>query len=182
MNLIKEASPGMPLSPTVIFRGKVLVESGGIIEYLMAQFPSGEQLAPARTSPAFADYAMWMHFAEGTAATRIHAEAMRVMGSADRTIKPALLGGVFKIVGAQDVVDYVESHIADHPYFAGDVFSAADIMMEFVATYISVLPFDPASYRNLAAWQKKVQARPAYQRAIAIGAPDGLEKFRMPRR
>ena len=95
---------------------------------------------------------------------------------------PVLLGGVFKIVGAQDVVDYVESHIADHPYFAGDVFSAADIMMEFVATYISVLPFDPASYRNLAAWQKKVQARPAYQRAIAIGAPDGLEKFRMPRR
>lgn len=178
LNMLKEANPTMPMAPTVVFRGKIMVESGGIIEYLMSQFPEGKRLAPPENSPDYADYKMWIHYAEGTAACRIGAEAMRIMTSGDKTIKPATLGGVFKIVGAQDVVDYIESYIAKQPYFGGATFSAADIMMDFVATYISVLPFDRTTYANLSLWQKKVQARPAYQRALKVGAPDGLEKFK----
>jgi glutathione S-transferase len=181
LNMIKAVNPAMPMAPTVVFRGKTMVESGGIIEYLMSQFPGGEKLAPPRNSPDYADYKMWIHYAEGTAACRIGTEAMRIMASHDTAIKPATIGGVFRIVGAQDVVDYLEHYIAAHPYFGGQTFSAADVMMDFVVTYISVLPFDPATYRNLIRWQKTVQARPAYQRAFAVGAPDGLEKFATPK-
>ena len=159
-----------------------MVESGGIIEYLMSQFPGGERLAPKTSSPDYADYKMWMHYAEGTAACRINAEAMRELADRDRTIKPATIGGVFRIVGAQDVVDFLEAYIATHPYFGGNTFSAADIMMDFVATYIKTLPFDPATYRNLHLWQAKVQARPACQRALSIGLPDGPEKLRSQRK
>lgn len=178
LNMLKAANPSMPVAPTVVFRGKTMVESGGIIEYLMSQFPGGENLAPPKSSPDYADYKMWIHYAEGTAACRIGAEAMRIMASDDKTIQPATIGGVFRIVGAQDVVDYMDNYIADHPYFGGNTFSGADIMMDFVVTYISVLPFDPSTYSNLSQWQKKVQARPAYQRAFKVGAPDGLEKFK----
>ncbi|TVV74761.1 glutathione S-transferase family protein [Sphingomonas solaris] len=178
INMIKAINPTMPLAPTVVFRGKTMIESGGIVEYLMSQFPGGDKLAPAKTSPDYADYLMWMHFAEGSAACRLGAEATRIMASGDRTIKPTLMGGVYKIVGAQDIVDYLETYIAAHPYFGGNTFSGADVMMDFVATYIAALPFDPATYPKLKAWQQKVQARPAYQRAFKVGAPDGLEKYK----
>jgi glutathione S-transferase len=179
LNQIKAVNPTMPLAPTVIFRGKMMVESGGIIEYLMSQFPGGEKLAPAISSPDYADYKMWIHFAEGSAACRIGAEATRIMATGDKTIRPAMLGGVYKIVGAQDMVDYIEKYIATRPYFAGNDFSSADLMMDFVATYISSMPFDPATYQNLAQWQKKVRMRPAYLRAASVGQPDGLDKFRI---
>lgn len=178
LNMLKEVNPNMAMAPTVVFREKTMVESGGIIEYLMSQFPGGERLAPEVNSPDYADYKMWVHYAEGTAACRIGTEAMRVMASGDKTIKPATIGGVFRIVGAQDVVDYMDDYIAEHPYFGGNTFSGADIMMDFVVTYISVLPFDPATYSNLSQWQKKVQARPAYQRALQVGLPGGLESLK----
>lgn len=178
LNMLKAANPKMPMAPTVIFRGKTMVESGGIIEYLMSQFPGGAKLAPAISSPDYADYKMWMHYAEGTAACRIHAEAMRELNERDKTIKEAKIAGIFKVVGAQDVVDYLEAYISAHPYFGGATFSAADIMIDFVATYIKALPFDPATYRNLAEWQKKVQSRPACKRALAVGLPNGPESLR----
>ena len=178
LNMLKSVNPTMAMAPTVIFRGKMMVESGGIIEYLMSQFPGGDSLAPPITSPDYADYKMWMHYAEGTAACRINAEGMRMAASGEREIRPATIGGVFRIVGAQDVVDYLETYISAHPYFGGNTFSAADIMMDFVATYIKALPFDPTTYTHLSAWQANVQARPAYQRAFAVGAPDGLAALR----
>ena len=178
INQIKAINPTMAMAPTIVFRGKTMVESGAILEYLMSQFPGGDRLAPRKSSPDYADYLMWMHFAEGTAACRIAAEATRIMSSGDRSIKPTLLGGVYRIVGAQDVVDYAENYITANPYFGGQTFSSADIMMEFVATYIRSMPFDPATYPKLTAWQDKLRQRPAYQRAFAVGAPDGLEKYR----
>ena len=73
---------------------------------------------------------------------------------------------------------YAENYIKVNPYFGGQTFSSADIMMEFVATYIKSMPFDPATYPKLAEWQAKVQQRPAYLRAMKVGAPDGLDKYR----
>lgn len=178
INMIKAINPTMPLAPTVVFRGKMMVESGAILEYLMSQFRGGDKMAPRKSSPDYADYLMWMHFAEGSAACRLGAEATRIMNTRDNSIQPTMLGGVYKIVGAQDIVDYAENYIKQNPYFGGQTFSSADIMMEFVATYIKAMPFDSATYPKLTEWQMKVQQRPAYKRAMAAGAPDGLEKYR----
>lgn len=178
INQIKAVNPTMALAPTIVFRGKTMVESGAILEYLMSQFPGGDRLAPRKSSPDYADYLMWMHFAEGSAACRIGAEATRIMNGGERAIKPTMMGGVFRIMGAQEVVDYAENYIKVNPYFGGQTFSSADIMMEFVATYIKSMPFDPATYPKLREWQAKVQQRPAYLRAMAVGAPDGLDKYR----
>lgn len=178
INQIKAVNPAMALAPTIVFREKTMVESGAILEYLMSQFPGGDKLAPRKSSPDYADYLMWMHFAEGSAACRIGAEATRIMNGGEKVIKPTMMGGVFRIMGAQEVVDYAENYIKANPYFGGQTFSSADIMMEFVATYIKSMPFDPATYPKLAEWQAKVQQRPAYLRAMKVGAPDGLDKYR----
>ncbi len=54
-------------------------------------------------------YLMWMHFDEGSAACRIGAEATRIMNGGEKVIKPTMMGGVFRIMGAQEVVDYAEN-------------------------------------------------------------------------
>lgn len=95
----------------------------------------------------------------------------------------ALICRAFGFVGNKafviaPAIDYAENYIKVNSYFGGQAFSSADIIMEFVATYIKSMPFDPATYPKLAEWQAKVQQRPAYLRAMIVGAPDGLEKYR----
>ena len=68
-------------------------------------------------------------------------------------------------------LDYVESELAQRPWFAGDEITAADIMMSF--------PLEAARARGgldedrpaTIAWLAKVHARPAYQAALEKGGP-----------
>lgn len=67
--------------------------------------------------------------------------------------------------------DYWEAELGKSAWFAGDDFSAADIMMSF--------PIEAAADRagalegrpRLAAFLKAIHARPAYQAALAKGGP-----------
>jgi hypothetical protein len=68
----------------------------------------------------------------------------------------------------------MEKFITAHPYFGGATFSAADIMYDIVMTIIDNLQVDHAVYPNLLAWHERVKARPAYQRAMQAGNPDGV--------
>jgi glutathione S-transferase len=65
---------------------------------------------------------------------------------------------------------YWESELARSEWFAGDQFTAADIMMSF--------PLEAAAARagaggkpHIAAFLQRIHARPAYQRAIDRGGP-----------
>ena len=61
-------------------------------------------------------------------------------------------------------MDFVERHLGEHTYFAGDQISAADVMMIFPleASQSRV----EVEYPNIAAYVARVHARPAYQRAL----------------
>jgi glutathione S-transferase len=172
LNAIKKVNPDMPVAPTVVFRGEMLVESGGIMEYLMTQFRGAARLAPATTSADFAKYMMWMHFAEGSAMPHLSTD----LGKLARTggvLQPNILGPV-KLVGSMDVILFMEKFITAHPYFGGTNFSAADIMYDIVMTIIDNLQVDHAVYPNLLKWHERVKARPAYARAMKAGNPDNV--------
>jgi glutathione S-transferase len=65
-----------------------------------------------------------------------------------------------------------EDRLGQSPYFAGDDFTAADIMMVFALTTMRVfIPRDLTPYPNIRAYLKRIGARPAYQRAMAKGDP-----------
>jgi glutathione S-transferase len=68
-------------------------------------------------------------------------------------------------------LDYVESELAQRPWFAGDEMTAADIMMSFpleaARSRAGLGPSRPATI----AWLDKVHARPAYQVALEKGGP-----------
>ncbi len=172
LNDLKVVNPDMPVAPTVVFRGETLVESGGIIEYLMTQFRSAASFAPATRSPDYAKYKMWMHFAEGSAMPHFSTDLSKLARSGG-TLQPNIIGPV-KLVGSLDVILFMEKFIAQHPYFGGANFSAADIMYDIAMTLIDNLQVDHAIYPHLLSWHDRVKARPAYQRAMQVGNPDGV--------
>jgi glutathione S-transferase len=68
-------------------------------------------------------------------------------------------------------LDWLESELAGRDWFAGDSFSAADVMMSF--------PLEAARHRggldesrpNLVDWLERIHARPAYAAALKKGGP-----------
>src|SRR5271170_5426350 len=59
MQTIKSVSPLMPVAPTVRIGDQVMVESGAIIELILAREGKG-RLEPAVNSPDYAYYLQWM--------------------------------------------------------------------------------------------------------------------------
>ncbi len=68
-------------------------------------------------------------------------------------------------------LDYIESELAQRPWFAGDDMTAADIMMSFPLEAARSRAGLDASRPATIAWLEKVHARPAYQAALAKGGP-----------
>ena len=68
-------------------------------------------------------------------------------------------------------LDWLESELAGRDWFAGDEFTAADVMMSF--------PLEAARHRagldesrpNLIDWLERIHARPAYAEALQEGRP-----------
>jgi glutathione S-transferase len=173
----------MRMAPIVEHGDVTMVESGAILEYLLLRYGEG-RMRPADDSPYIADYLQWMHFSEGSGMYRALTERL-VLQLTDN--KPPQ-GLAFIYVGASKrVLDFAEAGLADKPYFAGDHFTAADIMMHFPIRSAGLV-LEPSAdlaaifkdsrsglggYPNINAFLDRVVARPAFQRAMATTMPDG---------
>lgn len=160
-------NPGMRVAPTVFYNGELLVESGAILQFIMDR-NGGGRLMPAVSSPDYASYLRFMHYAEGTLASDVVADyrvARATDGKAPRGPKET---------DGQRAMRFADDFLAKHPWFGGSEFTTADIMMVFPISYaIRMNVADPAKYPNIIAWQKKVEDRPAFKRMLAAARPDG---------
>jgi glutathione S-transferase len=67
---------------------------------------------------------------------------------------------------------FVDLELGSAPWFAGADFTAADVMMVFPFTTLRhFLDYDLAPYANIAAYLKRIEARPAYQKAMSVAGP-----------
>lgn len=163
---IRAVNPDMPVAPTVKIGDQIMVESGAIIEVILNRYAPG-QLQPPLESDAYAQHFMWMHFAEGSLASRLIAD-YRVWRIAPPTQRSPL-------VDSEAVVQYAEDYLAKHKWFGGEAFSVADIMMMFPLNFATSLNIvDEAQFPKIADWRARAEARPAYQRMLAKARPDGL--------
>jgi glutathione S-transferase len=144
-----------------------LAESGAIVEYILVRYGNGK-LRPAETSKDFPQYLQWMHYAEGSLMPPI---VFDVLIRATAT-QGALLSDVVRGLTHQHL-QHLNEVIAKQPYFAGEEFTAADIMMEFSIEGArgDLLPgLERESYLtpypHLQQYLDRVHARPAYQRTL----------------
>jgi glutathione S-transferase len=172
MQTIRQVSPLMPVAPAVKIGDQVVVESGAILELLLARHGNG-RLAPAVSSPDYPYYLQWMHFAEGSLAARVIADYR--VGLAQGAAKPPPQPGRPKLVDGDDVVKFADDFLSKHPYFGGAEFSAADIIMLFplnISESFGVTELK--QYPHVLAWREKVTARPAYKKMLEVARPNGI--------
>jgi glutathione S-transferase len=166
MAAIRAVNPGMPVAPTVTIGSEVMTESGAIIETIINRYAPGK-LTPALASADYGQHMIWMHHAEGSLASRVIAD-YRVWMIAPPKERS-------RLVDSEAEVQFAEDYLAKHPWFGGDEFSAADIMMVFPLNFAMNLNIvDKTQFPKINAWKAKIEQRPAYQRMLAKARPDGL--------
>ena len=67
--------------------------------------------------------------------------------------------------------DFIEGELARRPWFAGEDFSAADVMMSFPLEAGGARAGAFEGRRKVEAFVERIHARPAYRRALARGGP-----------
>ncbi len=158
---LKEVHP-LGKSPILEDDGRVLAESGAIIDYLMRHHGDG-RLAPAPSSPAYDDYVHWLHFAEGSAMLPfLLALYVGRLGEAGEPLRPRIESE------AKNHLDYIEQSLREHDYIVGEDFTVADIQITFVLE--AGERFEGLGERpTLRSYLDLMHDRPAYKRAVERG-------------
>jgi glutathione S-transferase len=164
-------------SPVIVDGEVTVAESGAIIEYLVGRYGDGRMVPPAGT-PQRIRYTYWLHYAEGSAMTPllfklvfdriaknpapwpISAIARRIAGTVTAAyIAPNL----------RRHLDYIESELTAHAWFAGEQFTAADVQMSFpLEIAVSRAGLDASRPKSMA-FLERIRARDAYKRALERG-------------
>jgi glutathione S-transferase len=169
-------------SPVVTDGDVTIAETGAIVEYLVEK--AGGKLRPAAGTPERLRWTFWLHYAEGSLMSPL---LMKLVFSIMPSRSPLLLRGMVKNITRRAQIGFVDPQLANHfdfleselgksTYFAGDEFSAADVMMSF--------PLETGALRGgafegrprLKAFVARIHARPAYKTAIEKGGPYAYAK------
>ena len=168
-------------SPVITDDGRVVAESGAIVEYLVDRYgngrfkPTGEQ--------DLLNYRYYLHFAEGSAMPPLLMKL--VFNKIKRSpmpffVKPIARGIADKVLASfvQPNIDaqlrFLEGELAQRPWFAGAEFSAADVQMSFPLEAAAARGGSMDAYPRLQDFLARIHARPAYRRALERGGPYDL--------
>ena len=154
-------------SPVIEDGGKVVAESGAILEYLSERYGKG-RFAPGRDTDQWVDYIQWMHFAEGSAMLPLMlALYTGRLGEAGAPLWPRIQSEIANHLG------YVDKALAGRDFIVGDSLTCADAQIVFVleaADASGAL----APYAEARRYLTAMQSRPAYRRSVDKGGPYDL--------
>jgi glutathione S-transferase len=170
-------------SPVITDDGITVAESAAILEYLAERYaPAAGQgsLMPETGAPGHLEYRYWMHYAEGSLMPPL------VMKLVFMTIPTQPMPFFVRPIARQlcqrvqqtfidpnllNHLQFMEAHLSRHAWFAGDAMTLADIQMSFPVLASLSRQAKGQAWPHLRAFMDKVEARPAYQRALAKGGP-----------
>jgi glutathione S-transferase len=167
-------------SPVITDGDITIAETGAIIEYILETYGEG-RLIPAAGTPERRAFTYWLHYAEGSAMPPF---LLRLVFLRMPAGAPALLRPVVKAISNRALKTFIDPQIRNHvnwwesslaksEWFAGDDFTAADIMMSFPAE-VAASRFGLDGAPKVAAFAQRIQAREAYKRALERGGEFGI--------
>ena len=136
--------------------GDLLTEGPAILQYLADQAPE-LNLAPANGSKARYQLQSWLTFI----GTEVHKNFSPFFN-------PAATPEMKELARAnlQRRLGYVNDLLADRDFLMGDTFSVADAYLFTVVGWAKFVQLDLSAWPHLIAFQGRVAARPATQRAL----------------
>ncbi|MXO95876.1 glutathione S-transferase [Erythrobacter aquimaris] len=158
---LKQVHP-LGKSPVIEDNGRMISESGAIIEYLCERH-GGKDLLPDRSSDAWIDHLEWMQFGESSFFVPV---MLKIYAGRLGDAAAPLMPRVDEQLAAH--VAFAEEKIGDDLHFVGQDWSAADVMMSFPAE-IAVMQGFAEKAPKLARFVEAIHARPAWQRAREKG-------------
>ncbi len=168
-----------PLGKSPVLRDGdlTLAESAVIVEYLARQY-GDDQWAPKPGDDDYWAFNFWLHYAEGSLMPplllRLVFERVRT-GPMPFFVRPIARGIADKVDQAfiNDQIrthfGYVDQHLSEHEWFAGNQISIADIQMSFPLEAAVAGGTIGDSHPHIVAFVQRFQARPAYLRALEAG-------------
>ena len=156
-------------SPVITDGGRTVFESGAIIDYVIRRHGGG-RLQPDPKTPAYDDYQMWMHYAEGSAMLPLMLNLyVSRLGDDGAPLHPRIESEIANHLG------FLDGHLKGRDHLLGREFTGADIQMSFIGEIAQ--PYGKrAAFPSLDAWVKRLHARPAYKKALEKGGPYRFDK------
>ncbi|WAJ27755.1 glutathione S-transferase family protein [Antarcticirhabdus aurantiaca] len=164
-------------SPVIEDGSLRLAETGAIVNYVIERHANG-RLMPQPGSTDFWTARHFLHHAEGTAMPPLVMRLVfnRIAAQGPRLVRP-IIGKAMATADArflapqiEALLDYWEGALAGTGWFAGPELSAADIMMSFPVE-AGAKRLDYSGRPRLRDFVARIQARPAYRRALERGGP-----------
>lgn len=161
-------------SPVITDDGLTIAESGAILEYLQETYDAHGKFKPAEKAEKI-QYRYWLHFAEGSLMPLL------LLGIVFEQLGKSPVPWIFRPIGKAvglgfeknflnqqrtTQLRFIDSHLRESEWFAGEAFSAADIQMSFP---LDVLEKQGklTAYPSIQNWLNNIRQRPAFIRATA---------------
>ena len=156
-------------SPTIEDHGVAMIESTGIILYILDAYGKG-RLRPAPNTAEAMGFFQWLTYVGGSAMPPMIQMIRVLMASPDDPLRPAMEAA------AAVPMKLIEAALEGQQTIVPGQFTAADIQLCF---YEEILDNrgQLADWPNMAAHVARMRTRDAYRRALAKGGPVGLRQM-----
>ena len=142
-----------------------IFESGAIIDYVLERHKNGG-LKPSSDSSEFPFYLQWYHYCEGMVMPPMNQIVVQtILLPPDRRDETVL--NQAKSLLAKSLAP-VNENLSDKDYLIGD-FSAADLMLGHSCFMANRLGCVSEEMQNIKDYVARINARPAFQKAINMG-------------
>jgi glutathione S-transferase len=142
-----------------------IFESGAIIDYVLERHKN-EGLKPSSDAPEFPFYLQWYHYCEGMVMPPMNQIVVQTIllppDRRDETVLNQAKNLLTKSLAP------VNEHLADKDYLIGD-FSGADLMLGHSCFMANRLGCVNDEMQNIKDYVARINARPAFQKAITLG-------------
>ena len=155
-------------APVIEDDGKVLTESAVIVEYICHRYAGGK-LTVRPDQSNYADYLYWMHFNNNILGLFF---AKSALGAGGQGNSAGLTDTVVRRREKQ-YYNFLNARLGESPYLAGPDFTCADVMVMFPLTSLPLFGGRAIDdLPNVVSYVRRLEARPAYIKAMAIAGPN----------
>ena len=141
---------------------RVVAETGAIVEYLVEKAEG--RMGPEANRDAVIQYRQFLHYAEGSMMPPLF--GLLIVGRLGLLGRPAR-APILKMLANH--LDWLESELSERAWFAGDEFTAADVMMSFPLEVSRSRAGLGSDHPQVLDWLERIHARPAYAAALKAG-------------
>ena len=151
-------------SPIIELDGKVIAESGAMVELLIQKF--APHLAPNIKDAAYADYLQWIHFSESSAMLPFLLKTFNTIETKQGT--QLLFLENYTQVEFDKVFGFLNDYLKDKDFMVENRLTGADFMMGFVLHALIHNMGQGKNYPNIQRYVDGISLLPSWKAAVKV--------------